>query len=152
MEGHEFCWIAADYDQRSSHLLSSKIRVLPLRKRLTIPKLEMAALAVACRLACTLQKGTRFRSVTLWSDSMICIAQVQNPDKQKDVFVANRAHEVHRSNYQVRYVPTGDNPADILSRGVVNHFPLQMCSLWLNGPEWLVAPEDFPSHEVNKIS
>ena len=25
-----------------------------------------------------------------------------------------------------------------------------MCSLWLNGPEWLVAPEDFPSHEVHK--
>ena len=38
---------AVDYDEKTSHLLTSKIRLPPLRKRLTIPKLKMAALTVA---------------------------------------------------------------------------------------------------------
>ena len=94
---------AVGYVSSQGHLLTSTIRVPPLRSKLTIPKLEMAALAVACKLACTLCKGQWFKSITLWSDSSICLTQARSPDKQKEVFIANRADKVYQSKIPVRH-------------------------------------------------
>ena len=57
----------------------------------------------------------------LWSDNKITLSWICSEKEQKDVYVANRVSEIQQhvialgSNYM--YVPTADNPADLLSHG-----------------------------------
>ena len=132
-----------DYQLSNSNLLSSKVKVAPIKSKLTIPKLELAALTLSARLANNLVKLHEFRSVTLWCDSMVCIAWTKRPNASKDVFVANRANEITNTQFPIKYVPTKDNPADMLSRGM-SLSNSQNATRWLQGPEWLGDPERFP--------
>ena len=105
-----------DPNTHTSHLLTSKARLVPIKSKLTIPKLELAALTLSSRLATRLIKLHSFETVTLWSDSTVAIAWAKNPFKSKEVFVANRSHEINSTALPIRYVPTSDNPADLISR------------------------------------
>ena len=71
------------------------------------------------------------------------------------VFVANRVAYI-RSNTTVdqwKYVPSGENPADVLSQGCS---PNAMPKMWNHGPDFLLQHKhcwsfDIPmSHEVNQ--
>lgn len=77
-----------------------------------------------------------------WTDSNIVLGWLNGHASQFTVFVANRTAEVQRnvSAERWRHVPSGDNPADCVSRGItaeqlVNH------SLWWSGPMWLKADD-----------
>ena len=67
--------------------------------------------------------------------------------------MANRVGQIHASTnpQNWKYVPTKENPADIVSRGasvtqIVNN------EYWWNGPECLSkAEEDWPKNKVEKI-
>ena len=49
-------------------------------------------------------------------------------------------HENSEVN-QWRYVPSKDNPADHVSRGLIDANPGGKCSTWVNGPQFLWEPE-----------
>ena len=66
----------------------------------------------------------------------------------KDVYVANRVAEIQTLiislGITVNYVPTNDNPADLVSRGcTVNKLKT---SNWMHGPAWLITQE-YPSQD-----
>ena len=134
------------------NLLTSKVKVAPLKNKLTIPKLELAGLTLSSRLCKTLTKLYNFQSVTLWCDSQVAIAWAHNPTKTKDVFVANRANEIHLSNFDIKYVESKENPADLITRGN-NLSQAKYRNLWLYGPSWLksVIPVDVESSVVNVV-
>ncbi|KAH7700580.1 Pao retrotransposon peptidase family protein [Aphelenchoides avenae] len=73
----------------------------------------------------------------LWSDSTIVLHQIADEEKIKDIWVENRLLEIRQvrdtHNVQFRHVPTADNPADIVSRGMAAS-ELQNCSKWWFGP------------------
>lgn len=52
--------------------------------------------------------------------------------------MANRVNEIQEltKDYSWFYINTNDNPADIISRGVMPD-NLKTCTLWWNGPEIL---------------
>ena len=71
--------------------------------------------------------------------------------RTKTIFTANRIKDVKKMvneirekyslNVEFKYVPTGDNPADLLSRGLsFENFKLKI-NTWVHGPNWIRASE-----------
>ncbi len=130
----------------------AKARVRPL-KVTTIPKLELQAASLLARLlvyaANTLQ--VPHTHLQLWTDSTIVLSWLRKmPHSISDVFVKNRISTIHESLQDAmwRHVPSGQNPADIASRGS-SVADLLSSSLWWSGPSWLSCPEDsWPSNKA----
>ena len=141
----------AVYYNHNSFLLTSKCKVTPIKSKFSIAKLELAALTLSSRLAKHLGSLHNFASITLWCDSQVAIAWVHNPNKSKEVFVANRAREVHDSGFAVKYVPSKDNSADLLSRGITPS-KLRDSVLWAHGPSWLPHPSLHPNIVSDEIA
>ena len=123
---------------KKSTLVFSKTRLAPIKKILTLPRLELMALLLGVRAAKYLQQEApfHFKSVTVWSDSQCCLHWIQSY-KPLSVFVENRIKEIKSApNISYRYVPTMDNPADLASRGLSLE-ELKSNSLWWEGPSWL---------------
>ena len=53
----------------------------------------------------------------VWTDSQ-CVLNWIKSKKPLSVFVQNRINEVNKSEVELRYINTKDNPADIPSRGL----------------------------------
>ncbi|XP_066969995.1 uncharacterized protein [Macrobrachium rosenbergii] len=105
-------------------LLTSKMRVtLKGMLKITIPKLELLALLLGCRLVKTIKGLIEPQEISIWSDSKVALAWVASPDAKdnKNIFISNRVAKVvflrQICDFSVKYVPSKQNPADVLSRG-----------------------------------
>ncbi|XP_050301507.1 uncharacterized protein LOC126739751 [Anthonomus grandis grandis] len=125
--------------ERFSNLLCAKSKVAPV-KHLTMPRLELCA---ALTLAQLLEKVLKSLNIKIdqtfcWSDSTIVMGWLRASPHLLKPFVANRVAEIQKltANFEWRHVPSGDNAADIVSRGLP---PQQLCSsrMWFHGPDWL---------------
>ena len=111
-----------DTNTLNSNILVSKSRVAPCKaNRLTIPKLELTATLIGCRLNKHLNSLFSFVQLYLWTDSKVATSWVGSTKDIKDVYVANRVAEIQTIvsslGIQIMHVPTETNPADLLSRG-----------------------------------
>ncbi|XP_068208322.1 uncharacterized protein [Palaemon carinicauda] len=115
--------------------------------KLTIPKLELLALLLGCRLARTLKGLIEPQEIVMWTDSKVTLACVASPDAKdnKNVFISNRVAEIvflHQvCRFSLSHVPSKKNPADVLSRGATTQQLLNN-PLWRNGPEFLRTTEE----------
>ncbi|XP_068233519.1 uncharacterized protein [Palaemon carinicauda] len=132
--------------------------------KLTIPKLELLALLLGCRLARTLKGLIEPREIVMWTDSKVTLAWVASPDAKdnKNVFISNRVAEIvflHQiCCFSLSHVPSKQNPADVLSKGATTQQLLQN-TLWRNGPEFLRTTgdpvpyeEDDPTNERTVVA
>ena len=80
--------------------------------------------------------------VTFYSDSRDVLWWIRGHGRDFRTFVANRVGEIQSScdPAQWQHVPTEQNPADLVSRGVSTE-ELEGNKLWWNGPDWLVKEE-----------
>ena len=84
-----------DTNTRTINILVSKARVAPCKvNRLTIPKLELTATLIRCRLIKHLNSLFSFVQLQLWTDSKVAISWVGSTKDIKDVYVANRVAEI----------------------------------------------------------
>ena len=120
----------------------AKARVAPLRF-LTIPKLEMQAAVIGCRLAITVSSELQvdYDQFTFWGDSEPVLKVIQGHGRYQ-TFFANRAAEcLEKFTFnQWRRVPGKLNPADDVSRGI-DPSERVMSHRFFNGPEFLAKEE-----------
>ena len=132
--------------------VAAKTRVVPPDKRGNIPRLELQAAFVAVRLLrSVLHELDRLsvRRAFLWSDSTTTLRWLDNQDARYEIFIANRVSEIRemaaemRIPFKHRYVPTGQNPADLASRGAAKGAKdfVQQFPFWAHGPDFLRHPE-----------
>ncbi|XP_011860044.1 PREDICTED: uncharacterized protein LOC105557407 [Vollenhovia emeryi] len=123
----------------SVQLVCSKTKVAPI-KRLTIPRLELAAALLLARLMTLTIKALELpeTSVYCWSDSAVALTCINaHPSRWKD-FVHNHVCAIQEllPGASWHFVSGKENPADCASRGLqpdqlINHH------LWWRGPCWL---------------
>ncbi|XP_059049915.1 uncharacterized protein LOC131844935 [Achroia grisella] len=108
-----------------------------------IPKLELCGALVGAKLYKKVIESLRltFNRVFFWTDSTIVISWVQMSPHLLKPFVQNRVTEINElTNDSIWFhVASGDNPADLLSRGL-NLDMLASCDLWWTGPPYLRNP------------
>ncbi|XP_026475470.1 uncharacterized protein LOC113380447 [Ctenocephalides felis] len=146
MKAYGAClYIKTNYHNRKPtvRLLCSKSRVAPL-KSITLPRLELCAALLLTRLYKNTVKSLNFKvdNNYFWSNSSITLCWIiTRPEKLKQ-FVGNRVAEIQTLNNIIwRHVPTTDNPADFISRGIYGHKLINM-DLWWYGLAWLKFETD----------
>ena len=123
----------------SCKFLASKLRVAPLKRSLSIPRLELMGAVLLARLIQLFSaRFPAMASLFCWSDSIDVLHWLKNEQKIRQAFVQNRVLQIRSICEPAvwNHVPGTENPADIATRELT---PSQLMhnSLWWNGPPWL---------------
>ncbi|GFV61616.1 uncharacterized protein TNCV_187741 [Trichonephila clavipes] len=156
-DASERCYGAAVYCKSKNlksetlvRLITSKSRVAPI-KSLTIPRLELCAAVLLAKLVKRVVAALQLETAELyvWSDSMIVLAWLRKEPMDLKTFVQNRVAKIQElyPNELWRHVPSDQNPADLVSRGVDPDKLLQQ-NLWFNEPTFL-SGDDYPNRTIN---
>lgn len=125
-------------------LLFAKSKVSPIKKRQTIPKLELSAAHLTAKLLnhviLAYQRKFTFSTIIGWSDSTIVLTWLKTQPHRLQVFEGNRVNDINSSAHNIIwcYVPSELNPADCASRGL-SAADLIRHELWWS-PPWLSHP------------
>ncbi|KRY21338.1 hypothetical protein T12_1757 [Trichinella patagoniensis] len=90
------------------------------------------------------------QKIVCWSDSEVALSWIKSPAVKWKTFVRNRFESIPQLTEASvwRYCPTGENPADMLSRGC-SLKRLEESQLWWEGPPWLSLPvENWPKKSI----
>ena len=143
---HVFCdasanaYGAAAYLKYKHHvtLIIAKTRVKPL-KNISLPRLELMATLIGARLSHFVMDAFQSSPIQinekyLWTDSEITLHWIKC-ERKLPVFISNRVREIRDALFNNHlYCPSGENPADLLTRGISTS-QLQSSRLWWHGPE-----------------
>ena len=125
-------------------LVMSKSRLAPI-KTITLPRLELNAAVIGARLSRMLihELDLPIERIQYWTDSTLVLQYIKNTSNRMKVFVANRVTDIREvsSSSSWRHVPSEENPADILSRGVMDPEALNSTN-WFTGPSFLMKDEE----------
>lgn len=132
-------------DDGSVHtsLIASKNKVAPL-KPTTMPRLELCAALIAARLCTKVLTSLTLRvDCRYWCDSTIVLSWLTTASSRLKPFVRNRVNEINEATAGKAwgYVPSLENPADLVSRGVKADV-ISSSSMWWSGPSFLQNSEE----------
>lgn len=135
-------------------LVTAKTRVCPL-KGLTVPRMELNAAVLGCRLSQFIRKShnIEFESFTFWSDSTTVLSWLNSDNRNYNQYVSSRVAEILISTKvsEWRWIPTEHNVADLATK--LRLVDMSSEGSWFNGPHFLHLPkEDWPDHQVTELS
>ena len=125
-------------------LVCSKARIA--KRNLTIPRLELISGHMTVNLTTNVQQALTDYQATIhcWLDSTVALYWIKGRGEYRR-FVENRIHKIRQhENVSWHHVPTGENPADVGSRGG----KINENKLWKDGPPWLSDPTQWPVQET----
>ena len=103
-------------------LLTSKSRIVPAKKKFTIPKLELLGNFILSNLINVVYNALSEEVVVAnyfcWSDSSIALAWIKNVNEEYKVFIQNRVISICKNVDPDlwNYVSTVKNPADVITK------------------------------------
>ncbi|XP_068742441.1 uncharacterized protein [Montipora capricornis] len=110
------------------------------KQGLTIPRLELVSGHMALNFIKNVSDalvGLPVTSMTAWQDSSVALHWILKGGDFKQ-FVGNRIRKIKEHEaVEWRHVPSGENPADLASRGGL---VTKENTLWWKGPIWLSDP------------
>ena len=131
-----------------SAIIISKSRIAPI-KRITMPKLELISAVIASRLTNHIRKAFSGFDVEyhLWSDNQAVLTWILT-HKSLAAYTSERVKEISEltCSYPWHYVPSTENPSDILTRGK-SFSDFELSTLWWNGPAFLTDRSQWPDWE-----
>ncbi|XP_049300463.1 uncharacterized protein LOC125774090 [Anopheles funestus] len=137
------CAIYLQYEEnqvKRTTLLCSKSRVAPV-KEITLPRLELLAAVLLAELIARIRNQLcHITKEQYYSDSQIVLSWIKSSDNRWQEFVARRVDRIQKATNKDdwEYVSTRENPADLVSRGIVPSKLIgNMLKFWLSGPEFL---------------
>ena len=143
-------------------LLTSKSRVNTITKtkrkksKRTMPRLELQGALLMAQLTNSVIDNLKniysFDKMFTWVDSSIVYCWILNKHKLYKKFVQNRLKKIRTllPSTTWKLISSDDNPADIGSRGSSVNDLIEN-SLWFEGPEFLIYPEDqWPNINIYK--
>ena len=113
----------------------------------TVPRLELCGAVLLVKLLTSAAKTLNISSSHwhAWTDSSIVLAWLDGQPRQFKQYVSNRVSVILQSTspHHWKHVPTGENPADCSSRGLM---PAELLhyTLWWDGPQWLHHEDPYP--------
>jgi len=123
-------------ENTEARLITVKLRVAPL-KTLSIPRLELCAAVLLCRLSNKIIPKLKLNINRRYflTDSTIVIAWISSPSSKWNVFVAHQLGEIQdlTSVHEWRHVKSENNPADFISHGQ-DPALIQDEKIWWEGP------------------
>lgn len=133
-----------------------KSRCSPIKKLLSIPRLELQSAVLGTRLCATVMESNKFQASKrfFWSDSATVISWIRSDLRRYKPFVAHRISEIIDSTdpYEWHWISTKLNVADKATRATfpINYEP---DSQWKNGPAFLYTNEhEWPVNNLNDSS
>ena len=157
---------AYNVSEVSTDLVFSKTKVAPIIKK-SLPCLELLSVFLAFKcLEQELESLTRakYSNVFVAVDAQVVLSWlVSKSAKPKNVFVNNRLKEIFaikevieskfKCKIKFKYVPSGENCADLITRGLsVNEF-VKKIDFWNHGPSWLRGPViEWPINNLNCLN
>lgn len=133
-------------------IIAAKTRLVPIKKKITLPRLELMSCLLLSKLMATVLKSLPNHRIKIfgWTDSMAALGWLQGDTNRWKPFVANRVEHIIAimPSHHWRYVKSIENPADCASRGITASQLIEH-PLWWSGPTWLAS---FNSENQSKHS
>ncbi|XP_062537985.1 uncharacterized protein LOC134206298 [Armigeres subalbatus] len=130
--------------------VSSKAKVAPL-KSLSIPRMELQAGVIGCRLAKTIKENHTLpiKRTVYHSDASTLLSWIRSDTRKYRQYVAVRIGEILESTNisEWRWVPTKLNVADEATKWTKEP-AVEPDSRWFEGPEFLYLPEKLWPQQV----
>ncbi|KRX35821.1 hypothetical protein T05_7769 [Trichinella murrelli] len=115
---------------RTTAFVAAKSRVVNPLMTTTIPRLELQAFIVGVRLTDTLLK------------------ELENSNRLREINETLQSCRFKDRHVEVRYVPSKENPADLISRGMDAAGLIKRFDFWTTGPKFLKKEEEWPETKV----
>lgn len=125
-------------------LVFGKSRLHSLKPGRTIPQKELIAATLGAQLVPEVEKAFPGLKLFMWTDSMNVLSWVQTDDPCRYIqYIHNRIGQIRQFTDVScwNHVRSGDNPADLPSRGCLNLDDLKDNKLYWNGPTFLRDPK-----------
>jgi len=164
-ECYGFSVYLRDESNGTCRLLFAKAKTAPLKSR-TVPTLELLSVHLALKCLPSLLSPLRgkIKDIIISVDAQVVLTWLLTGKvKTKNVFARNRIKDIaemrqhvkedHNLEISFRYIPTDQNPADLVTRGLsFKDFQVQK-SLWLHGPKFLnLEPVQWPVRSLGCLS